>query len=349
MSARVCSPPMDLSRNSDIIPSCPSSSSMGTNSLPTSATMPPTHSAFYPNSMSSSSTSSASTVVELTAKRNVSRNLFGSPDPRSAQFARDKIKEIKKADTKRWNFDFDKELPLDGRYKWEPVTTELSKEGPEKMSSVPAAYACHRLPFISSSSGSTSQIVRSTSSISSSSSRSTSNLEGLYYTPATTTATKSQPENREPLLFARPMVVVPPSSLPQSISQVNMKAGPSLVGTEQRGQSTTKSSTAPSDPSLLIPFNSNNNTSSVNRSSSAETVGISTTSASSLPNATTIPKVLSSFKSPEEVESLDKAEDLKCKVQVKSTKQTQISDFMKVRKRKASQQTTTAGEKKAAL
>lgn len=105
----MCSPPgsinMDLPR--DLHPSLPTSSSTQSSSSPQNPMM---------FGSSSSSSSSGGTEFTLTLRsKNVARSLFGSPDPRSGQYARDKVREIKERDKQRWNFDFDNEKPLEGR------------------------------------------------------------------------------------------------------------------------------------------------------------------------------------------------------------------------------------------
>jgi hypothetical protein len=44
----------------------------------------------------------------------VSRCLFGPPDPRSGQFAREKVKQLLQQDIKKWDFDFINDKPLEG-------------------------------------------------------------------------------------------------------------------------------------------------------------------------------------------------------------------------------------------
>lgn len=151
MSARVCSPPMtDLS------------------SLPSSANIPTGHHHAYYPAMSTSSSCSSSSEVLLPKRRNVSRNLFGSPDPRSAEYARNKVKEIQKTDKQKWNFDFDRGVPLTGRFQWVPVAVE---ESPVVTVVPPVSVSIET--SVKSVSASTSTTIIASSSSSSSSSSST--------------------------------------------------------------------------------------------------------------------------------------------------------------------------------
>ena len=49
------------------------------------------------------------------------RCLFGRVDGRVRQRVQEELAAIRQHDQHRWNFDFDKEEPLEGRYAWSPV------------------------------------------------------------------------------------------------------------------------------------------------------------------------------------------------------------------------------------
>ncbi|CAL8120359.1 unnamed protein product [Orchesella dallaii] len=162
MSTRVITPPsMDLNR--DITQNCPDGPPppsvvaipQAEEGLPegsaTSSSLGCPSPAISPNSGSTMFPMIGTTEHILSMKiRTVPRCLFGPPDPRTAQFAREKVKEIYEHDKNRYNFDFDAEKPLEGPLKWEavpvaPPTTTSSNVG----SYAPKAYALTRLPYLS--------------------------------------------------------------------------------------------------------------------------------------------------------------------------------------------------------
>ncbi|XP_045598154.1 cyclin-dependent kinase inhibitor 1B-like [Procambarus clarkii] len=52
----------------------------------------------------------------------VKRKLFGPVDhAHNLKFVHEEMAKIQQADCKRWNFDFQEEKPLEGRYDWQPV------------------------------------------------------------------------------------------------------------------------------------------------------------------------------------------------------------------------------------
>lgn len=61
-------------------------------------------------------------------KSKAQRCLFGKPDPetqeRNKEDAMDMLKKDTEEKTKKWNFDFENETPLKGRYQWEKVRSE---------------------------------------------------------------------------------------------------------------------------------------------------------------------------------------------------------------------------------
>lgn len=68
----------------------------------------------------------------------VCRSLFGPVDhDESKRFLQEELSRITQQDSKRWNFDFQKDKPLEGRFAWETVDEEVH-----------SAYECRRLPFI---------------------------------------------------------------------------------------------------------------------------------------------------------------------------------------------------------
>lgn len=54
-------------------------------------------------------------LILSTKIRRVPRCLFGPPDPKLQNFAKDKVKEMNEADKHRYNYDFDRDEPLQGR------------------------------------------------------------------------------------------------------------------------------------------------------------------------------------------------------------------------------------------
>jgi len=67
----------------------------------------------------------------------VKRALFGPTDPEeNLRFVRNELKKARSEAASRWNFDFDTEKPLDGRYSWQVVESPSSAEtavlNPEK-------------------------------------------------------------------------------------------------------------------------------------------------------------------------------------------------------------------------
>ncbi|XP_067038512.1 cyclin-dependent kinase inhibitor 1-like isoform X1 [Acropora muricata] len=65
----------------------------------------------------------------IVPSRSVCRNLFGPVDHEQlkADFLREK-EEIIKEDTRKWNFDFENDIPLLGRYLWEKMYSDLARE-----------------------------------------------------------------------------------------------------------------------------------------------------------------------------------------------------------------------------
>lgn len=59
--------------------------------------------------------SSASSSSVTIPRKNVAKSLFGGPDARNDEFVRKRLKEFHVADRQKYNFDFDKEIPLEGR------------------------------------------------------------------------------------------------------------------------------------------------------------------------------------------------------------------------------------------
>lgn len=87
--------------------------------LPESAGVPITthHSLGCPSpaiSPNSTMMGPSSELILSTRIRTVPRCLFGPPDPHAGQFARERVKEIREQDKRRYNFDFDQEQPLEG-------------------------------------------------------------------------------------------------------------------------------------------------------------------------------------------------------------------------------------------
>ena len=133
MSARVCTPPvlisagsgMEFGRGSDrLITSLPDS--RGSSCLPDPALTPERSRSYNENfgcglglrgSVETRQSSLSDPILNVSRHRgaSVSRNLFGSPHPQSAQYARDKVKELRAQDSNRWNFDFVNMRPLPGR------------------------------------------------------------------------------------------------------------------------------------------------------------------------------------------------------------------------------------------
>jgi len=114
MSARVCSPPTLLDR---VTPNVSTPEDLG--DCPTLPTPRLNHPAepemdFFGRRFGAETTSQT-TEATLSRRRTVSRNLFGSPTPASIQYAREKLKEIVRKESERWNFDFEAEKPLPGR------------------------------------------------------------------------------------------------------------------------------------------------------------------------------------------------------------------------------------------
>lgn len=132
MSARVITPPtMDLNRDigSQNLPDAatgqpsvvtlPEAGEGGSAGLPESAGVPISTHHLIPSPAVSPNSSMMGPTTELvlsTHIRSVSRCLFGSPDPTSRAFAQERVKEIRQNDKTKYNFDFDAEIPLDGRY-----------------------------------------------------------------------------------------------------------------------------------------------------------------------------------------------------------------------------------------
>ena len=139
MSTRVITPPsMDLNR--DMSQNCPDSSQNpsvvaipsaedggdggvhGGASLPESAGVPPITTsslgcpspAISPNSSGTMMMGPTTELILSTRIRSVPRCLFGPPDPHTAQFAREKVRQLREHDKQRYNFDFDAEKPLEG-------------------------------------------------------------------------------------------------------------------------------------------------------------------------------------------------------------------------------------------
>lgn len=65
----------------------------------------------------------------IVPSRSVCRNLFGPVDHEQlkADLLREK-EEIIKEDTRKWNFDFENDIPLLGRYLWEKMYSDLARE-----------------------------------------------------------------------------------------------------------------------------------------------------------------------------------------------------------------------------
>lgn len=65
----------------------------------------------------------------IVPSRSVCRNLFGPVDHEQLKddFLREK-EEIIKEDTRKWNFDFENDIPLLGRYLWEKMYSDLARE-----------------------------------------------------------------------------------------------------------------------------------------------------------------------------------------------------------------------------
>jgi len=117
MTARVCTPPMIIDRVTPNVST--TADALGESILPSprsSATTPEPEMMLFGRRCGSTVTGTSESLPQVTRHRNVSRNLFGVPSPTSAQYARDKLRELLKKDSERWNFDFESEKPLPGRW-----------------------------------------------------------------------------------------------------------------------------------------------------------------------------------------------------------------------------------------
>lgn len=116
MTARVLTSPMIIDR---VTPTVSTADAHGDSSLPSGGSSnsqePEMLLCGRRCTTSNTSTTTQDSLQQVTRIRNVARNLFGVPPPTTAQYARDKLREIRKKDAQRWNFDFEKEKPLPGR------------------------------------------------------------------------------------------------------------------------------------------------------------------------------------------------------------------------------------------
>lgn len=85
------------------------------------------------------------------SRRPVRRSLFGEVDhDESMKFLQQELNSIHESQSKRWNFDFQDEKPINSssaNYEWLPV---------QPNDEIPKAYALSRLPFLSANSECTS-------------------------------------------------------------------------------------------------------------------------------------------------------------------------------------------------
>ncbi|XP_066939642.1 cyclin-dependent kinase inhibitor 1B-like [Macrobrachium rosenbergii] len=191
----------------------------------------------------------------------VRRNLFGPIDhEENLKFVQDELAKIAQCDRQKWNYDFETDRPLEGRYHWEPV-----KEG------VPQAYEMPRLDYLSTkaitattSTTSTTPHAITTTSSSTSTSTSTSSI-----TSVSSPSVSSVPECSTPTIKTSPAppknTVTSSSSSSSSTPTTQTSEKPTFTKTSTHNQPSCSSDNQSSSEIVVVRSDKCNNTRGVKR------------------------------------------------------------------------------------
>ncbi|XP_064102842.1 cyclin-dependent kinase inhibitor 1B-like [Macrobrachium nipponense] len=181
----------------------------------------------------------------------VRRNLFGPIDhEENLKFVQDELAKIAQCDRQKWNYDFETDRPLEGRFHWEPV-----KEG------VPQAYEMPRLDYLSTK-AITATTSTSVTTISSSSSSSSNN------TSVSSPSVSSVPECSTPTIKTSP--ATPKNTVTSSSSPTTQTSEkPTFTKTSTHNQPSCSSDSQSSSEIVVVKSNKCNNTRGVKRTLSS--------------------------------------------------------------------------------